>query len=60
MRHRGHETQERAASARRTELADLVAEGMSLKDASQHFGVSEARIWQMWAIIKRGLGEQAQ
>lgn len=48
------------AAARLDELAQLVADGASLKSAAATMGFSEARVWQLWAKIRNQLGWQAQ
>lgn len=45
-----------AAERRRDELAELVSEGTSLKDAAALMGLTEKRIWQVWREVKQGLG----
>ena len=47
------------ATARRNKIADLVADGMSIKDAGSAVGLSERAAGDAWARIKRDLGPQA-
>ncbi len=40
-------------------LADLVADGLLLKDAAKVLGIGEARVWRIWKKVKDDLGWQA-
>jgi len=60
VKHEGHRKQAAEAAARRSELAELIANtDMSLSAAARHLGLSQQRASQMWAIIRKDLGWQA-
>lgn len=54
------EKQKAEAAARRDELAEMVADGMTLKAAGERLGVGRARVGQMWKRICEDLGETPQ
>lgn len=45
---------------RRDQLAELVAESGSVRQAAMVMGLSETRAFQLWKDIRDGLGWQAQ
>ena len=57
MTHPFREKQKAEAAARRDELADLVADGLSVAAASKAMGISQQRASQLWQRIKSEVGE---
>lgn len=58
--HPGHRKQHEYALRRRDELAELVANGATLVEASRVMGFSPKRAIQMWAEIRKPFGWQAR
>lgn len=52
--------QSRLRGIRLEALADLVAEGHTMRKAAAMLGIGENTAYAYWADIKRGLGWQAQ
>ena len=56
MTHPFREKQMAEAAARRDELAELVADGLSVAAASKAMGISQQRASQLWQRIKAEMG----